>query len=71
MQQLPGGNAYRKTSAQFENQASDECKGIVLCMKKLHFISWNCCKEESTVAPGPVLLNPLFWLTETFYQQNE
>ena len=33
-------------------------KGVVLCMKKLHFISLNWRKENSTVASGssPILI---------------
>ena len=36
----------RKTSAQFENQASDVCKGVVLCVKTLHFVGRNWRKEN-------------------------
>ena len=33
-----------------------ECmQGVVLCMKRLHFISWNWCKEKSTVAQARYL----------------
>ena len=48
------GYINQKNSAKFENHASD-----VLCMKKLHFISWNLCKENGNVEcrPSPIKIH--------------
>ena len=44
---VSGKHVNRKFSAKFENQDSGCMLGVVLCMKKLHFVSQNWRKENT------------------------
>ena len=47
----------RNMLAQFENQALDVCTGVVLRMKKLHFISRNWCKGNVACEFSPIKIH--------------
>ena len=51
---------YQESPAQFENRIQPHGVSIVLYTKKLHFVSWNWCKENQFYSISIAVLQRFF-----------